>query len=80
MARTFGPNNVRVNTVLPGWVPTRRQLAERWSPEGEAGMLNDQALKRRILPDEFAQMILFLAADDSGGCTAQQFMVDGGRF
>ena len=42
--------------------------------------LNDQALKKRILPDEFAQMILFLAADDSGGCTAQQFMVDGGRF
>ena len=80
MARTFGPNNVRVNTVLPGWVPTRRQLAMWWSPEAEAGTLNDQALKRRILPDEFAQMILFLAADDSGGCTAQQFMVDGGRF
>jgi D-xylose 1-dehydrogenase len=80
MARTFGPNNVRVNTVLPGWVPTERQLAKWWSPEGEASTLNDQALKKRILPDEFAQMILFLAADDSGGCTAQQFMVDGGRF
>jgi NAD(P)-dependent dehydrogenase (short-subunit alcohol dehydrogenase family) len=80
MARTFGPSNVRVNTVLPGWVPTRRQLAKWWSPEAEADTLNDQALKKRILPDEFAQMILFLAADDSGGCTAQQFMVDGGRF
>jgi NAD(P)-dependent dehydrogenase (short-subunit alcohol dehydrogenase family) len=80
MARTFGPNNVRVNTVLPGWVATDRQLTKWWSPEGEAGTLNDQAIKKRILPDEFAQMILFLAADDSGGCTAQQFMVDGGRF
>ena len=80
MARTFGPKNVRVNTVLPGWVATERQLAKWWSPEGEEGTLNDQALKKRILPDEFAQMILFLAADDSGGCTAQQFMVDGGRF
>ena len=28
MARTFGPKNVRVNTVLPGWVPTERQLGE----------------------------------------------------
>ncbi len=80
LARTFGPHNVRVNTVLPGWVPTERQLDKWWSPEGEAGTMNDQALKKRIYPDEFAQMVLFLGADDSGGCTAQQFLVDGGRF
>ncbi len=80
LARTFGPHNVRVNTVLPGWVPTDRQLQKWWSPDGEAGTMSDQALKKRIVPDEFAQMVLFLAADDSGGCTAQQFMVDGGRF
>jgi NAD(P)-dependent dehydrogenase (short-subunit alcohol dehydrogenase family) len=80
MARTFGPRNVRVNTVLPGWVPTERQLEKWWTPEGEEGTLHDQALKKRISPDEFVQMILFLAADDSGGCTAQQFIVDGGRF
>ncbi len=80
MARTFGPDNVRVNTVLPGWVATERQLTKWWSPEGEAGTLRDQALKRRIAPAEFAQMVLFLAADDGGACTAQQFLVDGGRF
>jgi NAD(P)-dependent dehydrogenase (short-subunit alcohol dehydrogenase family) len=80
MARTFGPHGVRVNTVLPGWVPTERQLAKWWTPEGEAGTLHDQAIKRRILPDEFAQMVLFLAADDGAACTAQQFLVDGGRF
>jgi D-xylose 1-dehydrogenase len=80
MARTFGPSNVRVNTVLPGWVPTERQLTKWWSPEAEAATMTDQALKKRIYPDEFAQMVLFLAADDGGGCTAQSFMVDGGRF
>ena len=80
MARTFGPHGVRVNTVLPGWVPTERQLSKWWSPEGEAGTMRDQAIKRRILPDEFAQMVLFLAADDGAACTAQQFLVDGGRF
>jgi hypothetical protein len=42
--------------------------------------MRDQALKRRIMPDEFAQMVLFLAADDGAACTAQQFIVDGGRF
>ncbi len=79
MARTFGPDNVRVNTVLPGWVATERQLTKWWSPEGEAGTLRDQAIKRRIYPAEFAQMVLFLAADDGAACTAQQFLVDGGR-
>lgn len=79
MARTFGPHNVRVNTVLPGWVVTERQLEKWWSPEGEEGTLNDQALKRRIYPPEFAQMVLFLAADDGAACTAQEFLVDGGR-
>jgi D-xylose 1-dehydrogenase len=80
MARTLGPNNVRVNTVMPGWVPTERQLTKWWTAEGEAQTLADQALKKRITPDEFVQMVLFLAADDGGGCTAQNFLVDGGRF
>ena len=79
LARTFGPDNVRVNTVLPGWVATDRQLTKWWSEEGEAGTLRDQAIKRRIVPAEFAQMVLFLAADDGGACTAQEFLVDGGR-
>lgn len=79
MARTFGPSGVRVNTVLPGWVATERQLTKWWTPEGEQGTLQDQALKRRIYPREFAQMVLFLAADDGAACTAQQFLIDGGR-
>lgn len=80
MARTFGPHNVRVNTVLPGWCATEKQLAMWWTPKGESQTLEDQALKRRIYPDEFAQMVLWLAADDGAACTAQSFMVDGGRF
>jgi NAD(P)-dependent dehydrogenase (short-subunit alcohol dehydrogenase family) len=79
LARTFGPHGVRVNTVLPGWVATERQLTKWWSPEGEEGTLRDQAIKRRIYPAEFAQIVLFLAADDGAACTAQQFLVDGGR-
>ena len=79
LARTFGVDNVRVNTVLPGWVATERQLTKWWSPEGEAGTMRDQAIKRRIYPREFAQMVLFLAADDGAACTAQEFVVDGGR-
>ena len=79
LAKTFGPQGVRVNTVLPGWVATERQLEKWWSPEGEADTLATQAIKRRIYADEFVQMVLFLAADDGAACTAQQFLVDGGR-
>lgn len=79
LARTFGPQGVRVNTVLPGWVATERQLDLWWSAEGERQTLQDQAIGRRIYPREFAQMVLFLAADDGAACTAQQFLVDGGR-
>ena len=80
MARTFGVHGIRVNTVLPGWVPTERQLTKWWTPEGEEATMRDQAIKRRITPTEFAQMVLFLAADDGAACTAQHFLVDGGRF
>jgi NAD(P)-dependent dehydrogenase (short-subunit alcohol dehydrogenase family) len=80
MARTFGPHNVRVNTVLPGWVATERQLARWWTPEGEEQTIRDQAIKRRIYPEEFVQLVLFLAAADGAACTAQSFLVDGGRF
>ncbi len=80
MARTFGPHGVRVNTVMPGWVPTDRQLEKWWSPEAEEQTMHDQAIKRRIYPKEFAQMVLFLAADDGAACTAQRFLVDGGRY
>lgn len=80
MARTFGPHGVRVNTVIPGWVATERQLTRWWTPEAEQATMADQAIKRRITPDELAQMVLFLAADDGAACTAQHFLVDGGRF
>lgn len=80
LARTFGPHGVRVNTVMPGWVATERQLTTWWTPEGEQATMDDQAIKRRITPEEFAQMVLFLAADDGAACTAQHFLVDGGRY
>ncbi len=79
LARTFGPDNIRVNTVLPGWVATERQLDKWWSEEGEQQTMHDQCIKRRIYADEFNQMVLFLAADDGAACTAQSYLVDGGR-
>ena len=78
LARQFGASNIRVNTLVPGWVMTQRQL-DHWVDE-EAQQLIDrcQCLPRRLMPEDIASMALFLAADDSAMITAQNFVVDGG--
>ena len=78
IARYLGPDNIRVNAVVPGWIITQRQLDHWLTPEAEQEMLEGQCLKRRLLPPELARMILFLAADDSSACTSQSYIVDGG--
>ncbi len=78
LARDLGSKNIRVNSVLPGWIMTERQIDKWLTPEGEAQMMEHQCLKRRLEPDEIAKMVLFFAADDSGICTNQNYVADGG--
>lgn len=78
LARALGPFNVRVNTVVPGWVMTAKQLEQRVDPEGERAMDAGQCLKDRIKPEDLARMVLFLASDDARMCTSQEFTVDAG--
>jgi NAD(P)-dependent dehydrogenase (short-subunit alcohol dehydrogenase family) len=40
--------------------------------------MSNQALKRMILPEEVARLVLFLAADDSAAITNQSFVIDAG--
>ena len=78
LARDLGPSNVRVNSILPGWIMTQRQQ-DRWlTPEGEVELMQRQCLKRKLMPDDIARVVLFFAADDSGACTNQNYIVDGG--
>jgi len=78
LANDLGPSGIRVNTISPGWVMTERQLNLWVTPEGERDLDRNQCLKIRLQPDDIARMVLFLAADDSRGCTAQNFIVDAG--
>src|SRR5262245_6405878 len=78
MARDLGPDNIRVNTVLPGWVMTERQK-KLWLHEAGQKLLDqEQCLNGRIQPVDLARMVLFLASDDARMCIAQDFTVDGG--
>jgi NAD(P)-dependent dehydrogenase (short-subunit alcohol dehydrogenase family) len=78
LARDLGPHNVRVNSILPGWILTQRQQDLWLTPESEAELMQRQCLKRKLMPDDIARVVLFFAADDSGACTNQSYIVDGG--
>lgn len=78
LARDLGQYNIRVNTLVPGWIMTERQLKLWVTPETDKLIDQNQCLKRRLVPDDIARVALFLASDESSACTNQEFVVDGG--
>ena len=79
MARDLGPDNIRVNCVIPGWVMTERQVTLWLTPEAEAELMRAQFLKRKVMPEDVARLVLWLAADDSRLCSGHLWFADGGR-
>jgi NAD(P)-dependent dehydrogenase (short-subunit alcohol dehydrogenase family) len=77
-ARDLGPDRIRVNCVLPGWIMTERQRTLWLTPQADAERERLQCLKDRLYPADVARMVLWLAADDSRMCTNQTWTVDGG--
>lgn len=78
LARDFGEHGVRVNAVAPGWIMTERQLALWVTPETEQDIYRNQCLKRRLVPDDVARLVLFLSSEDASAITSQHYVVDGG--
>jgi D-xylose 1-dehydrogenase len=79
MARDLGPDKIRVNTVIPGWIMTERQISLWLTPEGERNLMQVQCLKEKLVPADVTRMVLWLASDDSRMSTAQLWVVDAGR-
>ncbi len=78
LSRELGSANIRVNCILPGAIMTERQRRLWMTPAYLDEIMRAQALKRELLPEDVARMVLFLAADDSATITGQNFIVDGG--
>lgn len=79
MARDLGPDKIRVNTVIPGWIMTERQLTLWMTPEAENNLMQVQCLKEKLVPADVTRIVLWLASDDARMCTAQLWVVDAGR-
>jgi D-xylose 1-dehydrogenase len=77
-AREYGQHNIRVNAISPGAVWTERQIKLWYTPEFEQEMMKGQCITARIMPEDIANMALFLASDAASKCTAQDFTVDAG--
>jgi NAD(P)-dependent dehydrogenase (short-subunit alcohol dehydrogenase family) len=78
LARDFGEHGVRVNAVAPGWIMTERQLALWVTPESEKSINENQCLKRPLVPDDVARVVVFLCSEDASAITNQHYIVDGG--
>lgn len=57
---------------------TEKQLRLWVDDTARAEITRGQCINQPVLAEHIARMALFLAADDSTMCTAQNFVVDGG--
>jgi NAD(P)-dependent dehydrogenase (short-subunit alcohol dehydrogenase family) len=78
LAREYGPDNIRVNALAPGWVLTEKQLQMWTTPEALAEHMNRMCLKRHLAPEDIVGPMLFLASRTSGAMTGQALVGDGG--
>ena len=79
LAAEFGPQNVRVNAVLPGAVDTDMYREMNGTRRDKTSFItNLHALKRVAKPEELARSVLYLASDDAAFVTGTASLVDGG--
>lgn len=82
LAQELAPFNIRVNSVLPGWIDTpfnAPAIAHMGGVEAHAEIVRRIVpLGRQGVPAEVAPMYTFLASEESRYVTAKAMMVDGG--
>ena len=78
LARDLGSKNIRVNCVVPGWIMTQRQMDMWLTPESEKELMERQCIKRKLIPEDIANFVLFMASNEASACSNQTYIVDGG--
>ncbi|MEM7188335.1 MAG: SDR family oxidoreductase [Pseudomonadota bacterium] len=78
LARELGPDGIRANALVPGWVLTQRQLDLWADPQALAAHMDKQCLKEHLAPEDIVAGTLFLASNTSRMMTGQVLVIDGG--
>ena len=76
LARSFGPEGVRINAVAPG--VTETAMIAGYAPETKAAQAARHALGRIAEPDDIAGVLCFLVSDASRFMTGEMVIVNGG--
>jgi NAD(P)-dependent dehydrogenase (short-subunit alcohol dehydrogenase family) len=84
LAEELAPDNIRANSVCPGWIdtPFNEPAIEFMGGRAQQEEMVQQTvpLKRQGRPEEIAPGILYLASDASSYVTGQELVIDGGFF
>ena len=75
-AVTYAPHNIRVNSLLPGYVDT--PMSRGVTPEEAETLIRFTPIGRRAEPEEISGMVTYLASDESSFTVGGTFTVDGG--
>ena len=76
-ANEFGPWQITVNLVLPGWIPVERHADV--GAEALQGYAAGVPLRRQGTPEDVAAAVVYLASDGANFVTGQQIAVNGGK-
>ncbi len=77
-ALELGPDGVRVNSVHPGMIDTQ-MISDAVGAEVDLSPVARRlALRRMGRVEDIAELVVFLASDESGYCTGAEFVADGG--
>ena len=79
MAMEFAKFQIRVNSVLPGFIVTRFHMTFS-SAERREQMAKDTPLSRNGTAEDLAKAILFLASDQAEFITGEYIAVNGGLY
>jgi NAD(P)-dependent dehydrogenase (short-subunit alcohol dehydrogenase family) len=74
----WAADNIRVNSVHPGFLPAMRTSVGSANPEWRAKVLKAVPMKREGRVEEVAHAVLFLASDEASYITGTELVVDGG--
>jgi len=89
LADEVGPQGIRVNNVCTGWMHTERVESLLEHRAQDQGITRDQALAqiqeaiplgRLGQPQEYADLVVFLASERASYITGVSYLIDGGMY
>ena len=82
LAHEFGPHNITVNSVAPGFIRTNAATEKQWESygaDGQVALVQRIAMRRLGTAQDIANAVVFFASDLAGFVNGQILQVDGGR-